>query len=174
MRRGLAAILVALMLAVAGCGSASEQLLRAGSRPGSPPPARTRTTTPAPSAESVYLAQLGAEQTELTNAERRIPTNPRTPAALVHSVDLLTAAVQRLADGLAAIKPPASVAADHAKLVAIMRTYAARLDHTARVAVTPGGEQRAGALLLNATNQASTSFTLTITAIDSTLGSAAS
>lgn len=123
-----------------------------------------------PSAESVYLAQLGTEQTKLANAEQAIPTNPRTPAALARSVDLLDAAVRRLADGLAAIKPPATVASDHARLIAIMRGYAAQLNQAARIAVGPGGERRAGALLISATEQASRSFTATIDKIDSTLG----
>ncbi len=38
------------------------------------------------------------------------------------------------------------------------------------MATGPGGERRAGALLISATDQASRSFTATIDSIDSTLG----
>jgi hypothetical protein len=176
---------VALMvaLAVAACGG-TGQLLRAHTptrsatstttttsapHPVTSPP-RSSSTTQQPSAESVYLARLGTEQTKLANAEQAIPTNPRTPAALAHSVDLLHTAVRGLADGLAAINPPATVAADHARLITIMRGYAAQLSQAARIVVGPGGERRAGALLISATDQASRSFTATIDKIDSTLG----
>jgi hypothetical protein len=178
-----AGVALMVVLAVAACGG-TGQLLRAHTparsststttvistpHPVIPPP-RSSSTAQRPSAESLYLARLGTEQTKLANAEQAIPTNPRTPAALAHSVDLLNAAVRGLADGLAAINPPAAVAADHARLITIMRGYAAQLSQAARIVVGPGGERRAGALLISATDQASRSFTATIDKIDSTLG----
>jgi hypothetical protein len=55
-----------------------------------------------------------------------------------------------------------------------MRAYAAKLDQAAKIAVSPGEEQRASALLITATDEASRLFTITTTAIDSTLGSSPS
>ena len=167
-----AALLALVVVVLSGCGG-TDQLLHGGA---TRRPARTTSTTrtQAPSAESVYLARLGAEQTQLANAEQSIPTSPRTPAALAHSIDLLAGAIRRLGNGLAAIKPPAGVAVDHARLVTIMRSYAAKLDQAAKIAVSPGEEQRASALLISATDDASRSFTITTTAIDSTLGSSPS
>jgi hypothetical protein len=172
-RRALAGLTVALVMA--GCGGSTEQLLHpARAQKSAVQPPRRPVTSPAPSAESVYLAKLGTEQTDLANAEQQIPTNPRTPAALAHSVTLLAGAVTRLADGLAAIKPPANVAGDHARLVTITHAYAAQLRRAARIALAPGGERLAGTLLIRATDQASQSFTITTTAIDSTLGASPS
>ena len=169
-RRRARLLLVLLMVGAAGCSNAS-QLLRSNAawHGGS-----ATTTTEASAAEGVYLERLGAEQARLSAAEARIPTSPRTPAALARSVGLLAIAVRRLADGLAEIRAPASVASEHAHLVAIIRSYAAALDRAARIAVTSDGEPRAGRLLIAATNQASRAFTSTIASIDSTLGGSAS
>jgi hypothetical protein len=166
--RAVAAVVAAV--GVAGCGTGTELLMKSSiSRSAPTPPVR-----PVPSAQSSYLAQIGAAQSQLAIAEQRIPVNPRTPAALVRSVDLLAAAVHRLADGLAAIKPPLTVAGRHAQLVAIIRRYDVRLREAARMAGTRGGEGRAGALLISATSRASRSFAATIAVIDSTLASSPS
>jgi hypothetical protein len=167
--------LVLVLLGLAGCGD-STRLFHSGSTAShtrstptaAAPPAETAT---GPSRQSVYLAQLGAEQARLAAAEARIPTRPRTPAALGRSIDLLATAVGRLADGLARIRAPAAVASRHAQLVTIMRTYAATLGRAGRIAVLPGKEVQAGRLLISATDAASSAFTATIAAIDSTLGS---
>ena len=153
-------VAVIALLGLGGCGTADTLLHRSGTR-STPAGSNTVTATPTtktasgPSAESVYLAELGSEQARLAAAEARIPTSPRTPAALARSIELLTVAVRDLADGLARIKPPPSVAALHAHLVAIMRTYEVELRRAASVALSPGGEPRAGSLLISATNQAS-------------------
>jgi hypothetical protein len=118
----------------------------------------------------VYLAQLGAEQARLAAAETKIPIRPRTPAALRRSIVLLGTAVRALADGLAGIKPPPGVAAQHAQLISIMRTYAGTLEQAAGLAGAPGSEPRAAQLLISATGTASQAFTTTIAKIDSTLG----
>jgi len=166
MVRGPWVLVLLALLALAGCSNTTHLFHPSVARRVS----STSTTTTAPSAQSVYLAQLGAEQARLGAAEKQIPTTPRTPAALARSIELLAGAVRGLADGLAAIKPPPSVAAQHAQLVAIMRGYAAQLQLAQRIAVTRGGESRAGSLLISATDAASRAFTATIAAIDSTLG----
>ncbi len=119
---------------------------------------------------ATYLGALRHEQARLAVAERAIPTRPRTPAQLSRSIRLLGSAIDRLGDDLAAIKPPDAVGGEHARLVAIVRAYGASLDRTARVAVAPGGELRAGNMLLAATNQASSKFTSTVSSIHAKLG----
>jgi hypothetical protein len=170
------ALLVLTLLALASCSDTSR-LLHSGTASRTTTttaPAQTRTSTgtagSTASGVSVYLAQLAAEQTKLAAAEKRIPTNPRTPAALARSIDLLTVAVRDLERGLAAIRPPASVASEHAHLVQIMRDYAGALGQAAQMAVRRNGEPQAGRLLISATNAASQAFTSTIAKIDSTLG----
>lgn len=163
---GRRVLVLLALLAFGGCSNTTQLFHRTVERRVS----STSTTTTAPSAESVYLAQLGAAQAQLGAAEKQIPTSPRTPAALARSIELLASAVRGLADGLAAIKPPPSVAAQHAELAAIMRRYASQLQLAQRIALTPGGESRAGNLLISATDSASRTFTATIAAIDSTLG----
>jgi hypothetical protein len=169
MTRGSRPVLLLSLLALAGCSSTTHLF-----RPTTATPAttttRTGTASQAPSPESVYLAQLGAEQARLAAAESRIPTSPRTPAALRRSIDLLGAAVRGLVDGLAGIHPPALVAAQHAHLISIRRAYAGTLAQAARLSVAPGGEPSAARLLLSATGTASQAFTATIDKIDSTLG----
>jgi hypothetical protein len=160
-----------VLLALGGCSNTTNLFHRTVERRAASTSTRTTsTTTTTPSAQSVYLAQLGAAQAQLGAAEKQIPTSPRTPAALARSIELLAGAVRRLADGLAAIKPPPSVATRHAQLAAIMHRYAAQLQLAQRIALTPGGESRAGSLLISATDSASRAFTATIAAIDSTLG----
>jgi hypothetical protein len=163
-------LLVIALAGLAGCGNASTLLHHSAAKAPRSTTTTTATRSQGPSAQSVYLAQLGEEQARLAAAEARIPTAPRTPAELGHSIELLTTAVRGLADGLAAIRPPPSVAGQHAHLVAIMRAYVVQLEQAARIAVQPRGEARAGSLLINATTQASQAFTATIAAIDSTLG----
>lgn len=164
---GRRVLVLLALLAFGGCSNTTQLFHRTVERRVS---STSTTTTTAPSAESVYLAQLGAAQAQLGAAEKQIPTSPRTPAALARSIELLASAVRGLADGLAAIKPPPSVAAQHAELAAIMRRYASQLQLAQRIALTPGGESRAGNLLISATDSASRTFTATIAAIDSTLG----
>jgi hypothetical protein len=163
--------LLITLLALTGCSNTSR-LLHPGAASTTTPTTTTAvgTTGSTSSDVSVYLAQLAAEQTKLAAAEKRIPTNPRTPAELARSIDLLAAAVRELERGLAAIRPPAGVASEHAHLVGIMRDYAGALDQAARIAVSPNGEPRAGRLLISATTTASQAFTATIARIDSTLG----
>jgi hypothetical protein len=168
------AAVLAAVLALTGCGS--TRLLRHTSSSSATTAARTAaqqtlstTTSTGPSA-AAYVEQLRAAEQMLAAAERRIPTNARTPGALAHSATLLAAAVSRLARGLAAIEPPPSVAGGHADLVAVARAYAMRLRAAAVVARAPGGQVRAGALLISATNRASAAFRATLSKIYSTLG----
>jgi hypothetical protein len=176
------AVLAVALLALAGCSSSTHVFRASTATTTTGTPTSTSTTaTPTtissttstsvtPSAESVYLAQLGAEQARLAAAETKIPTRPRTPAALRRSIVLLGTAVGALADGLAGIKPPPGVAAQHAHLISIMRTYAGTLEQAAGLAGAPGSEPRAAQLLISATSTASQAFTTTIAKIDSTLG----
>jgi hypothetical protein len=129
----------------------------------------TTTTTPAP-ATRAYVSELRSEEQTLVAAERKIPTRATTPRALAHSATLLAAAVSRLAQGLATIQPPAAVAADHAHLVAVARTYAGELRSASSTASKRGKLAAAGALLISATNTASSQFGATLTKIYSTLG----
>jgi hypothetical protein len=116
------------------------------------------------------VAQLRAEEQNLAAAERRIPTNASTPRALARSTALLAGAVSRLATGLAAISPPATVVSEHARLVAVVRAYAGRLRAAAALARRPGRQVQASRLLVSATNRASGAFVATLSKIYSTLG----
>jgi hypothetical protein len=142
---------------IGGCGGGTS-VLTSVTRKAPPPvnPAR-------------YLAQMSDEQAKLSAAEQRIPTRPRTPAALSKSISLLAAAVARLADGLAALRAPPAVGRQHARLVSIVRAYRSQLVQAARIAVRPGGELRAEALLVSATDAASRAFTATVARINTTL-----
>jgi hypothetical protein len=144
---------------LAGCGSTS---LLTGSAP-------TRTALPE-GAVNAYLAALAGEQTKLAEAERHLPSRPRTAAELSSSIGLLAAAIARLGNDLAAIRPPAAVSSPHAQLVAIMRDYAGRLLIVAREARTPGGELRASNDLIGSTSRASRAFTATSSKIIARLG----
>ena len=62
------------------------------------------------------------------------------------------------------------MAALHAQLGAIVRTYAAKLGHAARVASRPSDELTAVNLLSSATGEATRDFTATVAKIDRTLG----
>jgi hypothetical protein len=177
--RGVISIAVAVVLAlgVSACGGTSRRLVRTSAS--TTTVAQTATTTgtastgttatPGPSAGR-YVAQLRAEEQMLAAAERKIPTNAKTPRALAHSATLLAAAVSRLAQGLATIQPPAKVAGRHAHLVAVARTYAAQLRSAATMAARHGKLAAAGGLLISATTTASTQFGTTLTKIYSTLG----
>jgi glutathione S-transferase len=159
------------LLAVAGCAS-TRVLVRTSSTTASTPSTTAPTTvTAAPGASAnEYLARLHGEEQTLAAAERRIPTRATTPQALSRSTSLLAAAVSRLAHGLAGIAPPAAVAGAHARLVTVVRNNAARLQSAAAVARQPGGQARAGHLLVSATNRASAAFSATLSKIYSTLG----
>jgi hypothetical protein len=170
MTRGWRPGLLLSLLALAGCSTTTHLFHRTTEATSASTTTRTGTRSQAPSPESIYLAQLGAEQARLAAAESRIPTSPRTAAALRRSIELLGAAVRGLVDGLAGIHPPAIVAAQHAHLISIMRAYAGTLAQAARLSVAPGGEPSAARLLLSATGTASQAFTATIDKIDSTLG----
>jgi hypothetical protein len=141
---------------IAGCGGGTSVLTSVtGKQP---------TVNP-----NTYLAELADEQAKLSAAEKRIPTRPRTPAALASSISLLADAVARLADGLAALRAPSSVSRQHAHLVSIVRAYHAQLTKAARDAVRPGGELRAEGLLISATDAVSRTFSATVTKINTTL-----
>jgi hypothetical protein len=170
MRRGSRPALLLCLLALAGCSSTTRLFHPGGVATTATPAAHTETIPHQPSAESVYLAQLGGEQARLAAAESRIPTSPRTPAQLRRSIELLEAAVRGLVNGLAGIHAPAAVATQHAHLISIMRAYAGTLAQAARQAVAPGGEPSAAELLLSATGTASQAFTATINQIDSIIG----
>jgi hypothetical protein len=135
--------------------------------PPAPPAAPQPPTGPSPAA---YVKELRAEEQTLARAERSIPTNATTPRALAHSTTLLARAVSQLAHGLASIKPPPAVAASHARLVAVVRTYAAQLRAAAALAGRPGGDVGAATQLVAATNRASAAFGATLSKIYSTLG----
>jgi hypothetical protein len=130
----------ALLGSCVGCG-------HAGSLPGA-----------GGAAERAYLVRLSAEQAKLAAAERRLPTRPRTPAALSRSITLLGAAIRRLAEDLRAIHPPASVATLHLRLTSIVRGYSLQLIALAREARVPGREISASRALVAATDQASRAF----------------
>ncbi len=154
MVRIAAVIVTASSALLAGCGSTSLV------RPQAPPDKTVAR------AATGYLAALGASQSRLAAAERAIARRPRTPAALARAIGQLQAAVGRLGADLAAIRPPASVASLHARLVGIVRLYAARLGHAARVAGRPEDELRAVSLLTSATEQATRGFPATVEQID--------
>ena len=155
---------IAAMVAIAsgalfaGCGGATSV------------PTGTPTTGPAPPPAEAYLASLSAAQARLAAAERAIPRRPKTPRALAGAISLLQSAVRGLSDNLSSIHPPASVAALHAQLGAIVRAYAAKLGHAARVASRPSDELTAVNLLSSATGEATRDFTATVAKIDRTLG----
>lgn len=165
--------LAALGLGLAGCArstllvhTSTEAAPSGGSGAVS---GRSSHKAPGPS-PARYLSRLLSAQQTLARAEARLPASAPTPQALAHSVTLLAGAVQRLERRLQAITPPASVARQHATLIAIMGAYAGRLLVAARIAVTPGGEVRAGTMLISATSRASTNFSSAIAKIYSTLG----
>jgi hypothetical protein len=151
-------LVVLAFASVAGCGGTSQL-----------PGARQTSTKAATTATNPYLLRLNAEQAKLAAAEQRIPTGARTPAALSRSISLLEGAIAQLANGLEAIKPPTSVASDHAHLVAIVRVYAAQLGQVAATAVRPDGELRAANMLVSATNAATAQFSATVGKIDAAL-----
>jgi hypothetical protein len=157
--RQAAAIAIVAGVLLAGCGETS--LIHRTEPRGTAAPAPQRTTR--------YLAALGASQSQLAAAERSIPRRPRTAAALARAIGQLHVAIQRLSVDLAAIRPPAPVAALHAELVGIARVYAAKLEHAARVAARPEGELVAVSRLSSATTQATRRFPATIDRIERTL-----
>lgn len=136
----------------------------------SPSPTTSTPTTTAPNPHAqAYLAALSREQARLAAAEQKIPRRARTPAALARSIQLLRLAIVRLGNDLQTIAPPSSVAARHAQLVSIVRTYAARLALAHHVALTPGGHMQAVHMLIGATAAASTSFGSEVSQIDAAL-----
>lgn len=175
MARTLSLLLVAM--ALTGCARTTLLINRnEGSHTTATPGTQTTTTgtptttTTAPSpAALAYLAALSREQARLAAAERKIPRGARTAAGLSHSIQLLRAAIVRLQKDLQAISPPSSVAAQHAQLVSIMRTYADRLDAAARTARRPGAQLRAANMLISATTTASEGFSSTVNQINAAL-----
>jgi hypothetical protein len=147
MRARITLAAAALAVLIGGCGGASST---------------------GPSAER-YLRALATEQRKLAAAERRIPRRPRTPAALARSIDLLRGAIARLAADLARIAPPRSVANLHQQLVAIARSYGARLASVERTARQRQRAGRAASLLVSATREASASFAATVERIQGQL-----
>jgi hypothetical protein len=132
---------------------------------------RSRSATTAPALSSgAYLARLGDAQARLAAAERSIPRRARTASAFSRASLQLAAAVLRLSRDLRQLTPPRSVAVAHARLVAIMNTYAGRLLHASRAALRPGGELGAAKLLLDSTGAASRNFTATVSQINHQLG----
>jgi len=172
--RGRAASVLALLAVaptgalVSGCagttlrGDIQSQPV-AGAKPQS---TSTRSST---SQRAEYVRALEGEQAKLAAAERAIPRNARTPVELSRSTRLLASAIRRLGAGLAAITPPPEVASHHARLVSIVRAYELALGRAARVAVRPGGELRAGNMLISATTAASSAFASTVAAINAKL-----
>jgi len=154
-------LVLVLALAGSGGGSITPALTGSGGR---------GSTTPTSAPVAAYVARLNAEQAKLAAAERGIPANPRTPAAFSHSIGLLAAAVGRLGGDLAAIDPPAAVAADHRRLVSIVRRYAADLRAAAGRSRTRAGELQAASRILSATSSASAAAVAIIARIHTTLG----
>jgi hypothetical protein len=148
---------------------ASGALLASGCGGGSSS-GQTQSSTPESSRAQAYLSALSTAQSKLAASERAIPRRPKTPKALARAISLLHSAVRGLGINLAAIHPPASVAALHAQLVADVNAYAARLTDAARMAPRPGGELRAANLLSSATVEATRDFGTTVAKIDRALG----
>jgi hypothetical protein len=159
-RTGRLILMGASSVLIIGCGG-TALLTRTPAR-------RSRTTASSQDREAqtaAYLARLTGEQSKLAAAERGIPTRAQTPAALSRAISLLASAIRRLAQGLVTIRPPRAVARAHARLVAIVRAYAARLTAAARAASAPGGELRAATMLISATTLTSRAFTDTVATI---------
>jgi hypothetical protein len=162
-RTGVVVAVVASGALIAGCAGPSE-LLGSSSKMGS-----TSTGTASTASTGTYLQALRSEQAMLAAAERAIPANTRTPAALSRSISLLARAIGRLADGLAGLRPPRAAAAENVKLISIVRAYRSRLTGAAVEAKKPGGELLAGRILLAATNVASREFSATAMEINRAL-----
>jgi hypothetical protein len=163
-------VALAAGLALTGCANTTLLLHRTTRTGGAGPSTTTAATAPAGPSASRYVAQLRAAERTLVTSEQRIPTNTSTPTALAHSATLLAGAVTGLVRSLAAIRPPASVAKDHAHLVAVMQAYGGQLRAAAAMATQPGKLAFATSLLVSATNTASARFGTALTHIYSTLG----
>lgn len=163
-------VALAASLALTGCNSRTLLLHRATSNAGAGTSTTTVATAPPGPSATRYVAELRAAERTLVSAEQHIPTNASTPTELAHSATLLADAVSRLARGLAAIEPPASVVKDHAHLVSVAQAYAGRLRAAAAMATQPGKLSSTVSLLVAATNTASARFGTTLTNIYSTLG----
>ncbi len=161
---GRAAAMIAAAIALGGCGGAA---LLTGTRPATTSRS-TATAQPGPSS-AAYLASLEREQQKLAAAERRLPRHAATPVALSRAISLLAGAIARLAADLRTLHAPASVQHLHERLIAVMGSYAARLQAAARDARRSSGEPRAASELLSATSDASRQFSLTVNQIDRTL-----
>ncbi len=158
------------MIRIAAMATIASGALLAGCGGGGSSPTGAQSIGPASPPAEAYVASLNAAQSKLAAAERAIPRRPKTAKALAGAISLLQSAIRGLSDNLSAIHPPASVAALHAQLVAIVRTYAARLGHAARVASQPFHELAAAKLLSSATNQATRDFSATVAKINRALG----
>jgi hypothetical protein len=161
-------VVVASGVLVGGCAGTSL-FGDTQSRPGG---GSTTATAPAGSSSrqrAEYMRELSHAQAKLAAAERVIPRRPRTPAQLSRSIWLLASAVRHLGGDLAAITPPDAVASQHAQLVSIVRGYAVAMERAARIVGRPGGELRAGNMLISATAAATSAFASTVSTIDATL-----
>ncbi len=163
---GRAAAMIATAIALGGCGSTA---LLTGTRSQTTTRTAAASSGPAATSSAEYLALLEREQQKLAAAEHRLPRHAPTPAALSRAISLLAGAIGRLAADLKAVPPPVPVRALHDRLIAVMRTYAARLAVAARAARRASSEPQAASELLSATNEASRQFSLTINQIDRTV-----
>ena len=163
---GRAVAMIAAAIALSGCGSTA---LLTGTRSQTTTRTGVASSGPAGASSAQYLARLEREQQKLAAAEHRLPRHAATPAALSRAISLLEAAIDRLAADLEAVRPPTAVRGLHDRLIAVMRTYAARLAIAARAARRASGEPQAASELLSATDEASRRFSLTIDQIDRTV-----
>ena len=148
--RAAIAILAASALCVAGCGGKSVSH-----------------TTTADLAKQ-YVSQVNGAERSLAAAVQRIAPGA-TPRVWARSVRSMRAAVSRLGDDLAAIKPPGSVAGAHRQLVATVRQLADKLGAAARQGSSAAGLPKAKSLLSSAFSASSTAFTATIAQINAAL-----
>jgi hypothetical protein len=115
-----------------------------------------------------YVAEVNGAERSLAATVQRIAPGA-TPDVWARSVRSMRAAVSKLGDDLAAIKPPNAVARAHQQLVGTVRRLAVSLQAAAREGSSAAGLAKAKSLLLNAFSQASTAFTTTIGQINAAL-----
>lgn len=154
----------AAIVSLSSCGGTA--LLTTTSHVSAPP---TLNVKPAAAAPNTYLAALNAAQAKLAGAERAIPHHVTSARGLAHAIGLLHDAIADLGTNLSSLHPPRSVAPLHARLVAVARVYADRLDRATRAASRPGQELAAANLLTTATAAASHDFSTIAARIDHAL-----
>jgi hypothetical protein len=115
-----------------------------------------------------YVAQVNGAERSLAASVKRIAPGA-TPDVWARSVRSMRAAVSKLGDDLAAIKPPHAVEHAHQQLVATVRGLATSLAAAAREGSTAAGLPKAKSLLLTAFSQTSAAFTTTIGQINAAL-----